>query len=141
MVCLEYVLLTRVKGRFNLGKWSLYFAIFVAIVVGILRFQHGYEVEDLLIQSTIIFCLIFALLEFIAIIFKTVGLDDIISDNITNPKAEPIEEEPVKASHLRLVKNNLTEQETQLSGQVEPSLAEGLPNNQQRNEIKQKMGL
>lgn len=125
-------------------SWQNYFSSAAVIVVGLLNFRNGYQFEDILMHVVITYGLMYILTELGFFIFEKFDIWSLLENDSV------IEENDTQDFELKLVHNDYFQrsegQEKENSkpdytGQVEPSLSLGLPDDEIRMEIKQRMGL
>ena len=131
----------------NLHSWSLYISSICVIVVGLLNWEQGYVIEDLLIHVVIAFGLVYGLVEINIFLFEKSGILASFDGSIVEkPKSsfsitieDKIELEKLYP-HLKEFSDTKTDFQ-EVSGQIDPNLSLGLPNDQHRSDIRKKMGL
>ena len=132
------------KSSYRDKAWSIHFSGATSTLVGFLGWKNGYLLEDLLIHIIVVFGLMFILIELSLFFFDRFEIWSLFSN--LNQVEKP------KEFKLKLVQNqdnqfretdeiNQEVKKIEFTGQVEPSLSMGLPDDQARKELKERMGL
>ena len=112
--------------------------------VGLLNWKHGYTLEDSLINCVIAFGVMYVLTEANLYLLEKFGVWVSLDESLPNTSfnvliSDDLDEDALtKSMEENPIKNNVS---GGFSGQVEPSLSLGLPDDQIRAEMKNKMGL
>ena len=131
-------------SSYSKKSWSLYISIFAVMAVCISNWKQGYFIEDLLINGVITFGVMYALTEFILYLFEKYDIWISLDESIDTPEDEVKNTLDVSIDDSYIVPEENTSIKNPsygFTGQVEPSLYSGLPDDQMKSEIKEKMGL